>query len=167
MPHPFLFAHGVKTDLNLIDHRYILLPSRTDNSKVAFIVFSSLKFVLNSLPEAFVKITQVVTSRKDLYIVLTWPFQSLVSLRRIAKYLDSEEISSHLSAQPNSHVIAFEECTVTWPKTQQSQSRTSQGFCLQNLNVEFPIGKLSLICGPVGSGKSLLLLGAQLVSIDT
>lgn len=35
---------------------------------------------------------------------------------------------------------------------------TSQGFSLNNLNIEFPIGGLSVICGPTGSGKSSLVL---------
>lgn len=41
----------------------------------------------------------------------------------------------------------------------------SQGFSLNNLNVEFPIGGLSVVCGSTGSGKSslvLALLGGKL-----
>lgn len=42
-----------------------------------------------------------------------------------------------------------------------------QRFELRDINVDFPIGKLSLIVGPTGSGKSSMflgLLGGTLVS---
>lgn len=32
------------------------------------------------------------------------------------------------------------------------------GFSLSNLNVEFPVGKLSVVCGATGAGKSSLVL---------
>jgi energy-coupling factor transporter ATP-binding protein EcfA2 len=95
--------------------------------------------------------------------------QCLVSLRRIEKYLNGAEIQSvpPLAEQPNE--IAFQSCTVTWPQDRSQSSNASSAassaapsprrkFILVDLNLKFPRGELSLICGRLGSGKTLLLL---------
>ena len=81
-------------------------------------------------------------------------------------------------------LVAFVNATVTWPAAQAggiesssssspSGSRTpgldtrtpggrtpgGRKFLMSDLSVDFPIGELSLVCGPLGSGKTLLLLG--------
>ncbi|KDR71589.1 hypothetical protein GALMADRAFT_792794 [Galerina marginata CBS 339.88] len=96
----------------------------------SIIVFSAMKFALNALPAAFVRM-----------------MQSLVSLQRIAKYLDSPELP--FVPQTSKSTISLENCTVAWPG--------EGSFSLSDVNISFPIGKISLICGKVGSGKSLLL----------
>ncbi|KAH9475078.1 ABC transporter 7 [Psilocybe cubensis] len=126
-------------------YHFTVIQKQQLTPSIAFpsiIVFSTLKFALNSLPETFAKL-----------------MQSLVSLRRIATYLQSSErdvvpayLSVHASATTS---IAFENCTVTWPKLAPS---TSPLFSLSKINVAFPAGKLTLVCGKVGSGKTLLLL---------
>jgi ABC-type lipoprotein export system ATPase subunit len=37
---------------------------------------------------------------------------------------------------------------------------------LMDLNVDFPLGELTLISGPLGSGKTLLLLGETWEVLD-
>jgi excinuclease UvrABC ATPase subunit len=65
-----------------------------------------------------------------------------------------------------SQIIAFQGATATWPQNRIVQEHTPsiplaprQKFALVDLNLNFPIGEMSLICGKLGSGKSLLLLG--------
>ncbi|XP_072179889.1 ATP-binding cassette sub-family C member 9-like [Diadema setosum] len=51
---------------------------------------------------------------------------------------------------PHNIAIAIKNGSFVWdPESEQSDIR--------NINVEFPKGKLTLICGPVGSGKSCLV----------
>ncbi|KDQ21679.1 hypothetical protein BOTBODRAFT_26106 [Botryobasidium botryosum FD-172 SS1] len=112
-------------------------------------VFNELKFALNALPETFINM-----------------LQSLVSVRRIEKYLYSAEISPNLPTDgPGEMRVVLSSATVTWPQDRIASSIASSAastpkhkFVLVDLNLEFPIGELSLICGKLGSGKTLLLL---------
>ncbi|KAH9976210.1 ATP-binding cassette transporter [Lactifluus volemus] len=68
---------------------------------------------------------------------------SLISLRRIEKYLHATEIA------PVPPLAKDLSSVTTTPKTK---------FMLMDLNIVFPKGELSLVCGKFGSGKTLLLL---------
>lgn len=93
-----------------------------------------------------------------------------MSCRRIEKYLLQEDVDSTIEYTGNGD-ITLEEATFTWPQEQDEASPrdtlavgtsapTAQStFTLAGLSVTFPNGKLSLICGRLGSGKSLLLAG--------
>ncbi|KAJ7240591.1 multidrug resistance-associated ABC transporter [Mycena rebaudengoi] len=127
----------------------ILTPSTAFTS---IIVFNEMKFALNALPETIISL-----------------LQSLVSLRRIEKYLGTAEVSSVLPMEQQSQTIAFQSCTVTWPQDRRSGSTSTSAtpsaastprhkFVLVDLTLQFPPGELSLICGKLGSGKTLLLL---------
>ncbi|KAF7983210.1 hypothetical protein HWV62_23484 [Athelia sp. TMB] len=130
-------------------------------------IFSELKFALNALPETFINM-----------------LQSLVSLRRIEKYLDAIEISPVPADQPTK--IMFRSATVTWAQDRSPSSHaysasstcpstptnpeasTSSSlftsvsgagkFILTDVTASFPQGELSLVCGRLGSGKTLLLM---------
>jgi ABC-type multidrug transport system fused ATPase/permease subunit len=110
-----------------------------------------MRFALNALPETLISM-----------------LQSIVSLRRIEKYLHSREISPIPALGSELPPIAFQGATVTWPqdRTRDTASATPSvagtprsKFILLDLNLKFPKGELSLICGKLGSGKTLLLLG--------
>ncbi|KAJ4490185.1 multidrug resistance-associated ABC transporter [Lentinula aciculospora] len=116
----------------------------------SIMVFSELKFALNALPETFINM-----------------LQSLVSMRRIEKYLNTAEITSVLPLSEQPQQISFQSCTVTWPQDRNSgdssippsvASTPRQKFILIDLTLKFPTGELSLVCGKLGSGKTLLLL---------
>ncbi|KAK7463002.1 hypothetical protein VKT23_007584 [Stygiomarasmius scandens] len=118
----------------------------------SIMVFNELKFALNALPETFINM-----------------LQSAVSLRRIEKYLHTVEITPVPPLDQQSQTIAFQSCTVTWPvdRVQSSvqssaapsvSSTPRQKFVLVDLSLKFPAGELSLICGKLGSGKTLMLL---------
>ncbi|KAJ7589555.1 multidrug resistance-associated ABC transporter [Mycena floridula] len=119
---------------------------------IEIMVFTELKFALNGLPETFINM-----------------LQSFVSLRRIEKYLLGREVAAPIRHQSQAETIGFQSCTVTWPQDrlqQQSSSKKSSAastprhkkFVLADLSCDFPRGELSLVCGKLGSGKTLLLL---------
>ncbi|KAJ7271635.1 multidrug resistance-associated ABC transporter [Mycena rebaudengoi] len=116
----------------------------------SIIVFNELKFALSALPETLITALQA---------------RSLISLRRIEKYLNTPEVTPVLPMARQSQTIAFQSCTVTWPQDRSPASRASSAastptykFVLVDLTLRFPLGELSLICGKLGSGKTLLLL---------
>ncbi|KAF7377450.1 Multidrug resistance-associated ABC transporter [Mycena sanguinolenta] len=106
-------------------------------------VFNGIQYAISGFPEA-----------------LLAGLQSLVSLRRIDQYLDSREVSLPVSPSFSQNInqtrISLTAASITWPSFASPHSTTP--FALSNLTLSFPAGELSLICGKVGSGKSLLLL---------
>ncbi|PPQ81930.1 hypothetical protein CVT25_013778 [Psilocybe cyanescens] len=114
----------------------------------SILVFSEMKFALSALPETFINM-----------------LQSFVSLRRIEKYLNSAEVKHVPPLDQQSKMVAFQSCTITWPQDRAASSLAPSAaptprnkFLLVDLSLNFPQGEISLICGKLGSGKSLLLL---------
>ena len=111
-----------------------------------------MKFALNALPETLINM-----------------LQSSVSLRRIEKYLHGAEVAAVPPLDGQTHPIVLSSATITWPqdRTRGSSAASSAAstprhkFMLIDLSLKFPIGELSLVCGKLGSGKTLLLLGAS------
>ncbi|KAG6901340.1 hypothetical protein C0995_013396 [Termitomyces sp. Mi166 len=72
-----------------------------------------------------------------------------------------------LTQQPQ--MIAFQSCTITWHQdcslkistnsaTPSAAATPKHKFMLINLNLNFPVGELLLVCRKLGSGKMFLLL---------
>ncbi|QRW19137.1 ABC transporter [Rhizoctonia solani] len=114
-------------------------------------VFNEMRFALNTLPETFINI-----------------LQSLVSLRRIEKYLSATEIADVRSIQDTEleDSVKLVSATISWPQTRFGGASSAPSvaptpkarFTISDISLEFPDGELSLICGKLGSGKTLLLL---------
>ena len=87
-------------------------------------------------------------------------------MRRIEKYLHGAEVALVEPLSRQSQAIALQNATITWPQdrvrgasaTPSVASTPKQKFVLLDLSIDFPLGELSLVCGKLGSGKSLLLL---------
>lgn len=94
-------------------------------------------------------------------------------MRRIEKYLASPEVSpvEPLSSDEAARVqIALQSATITWPQDRAEARSRSVGpsaagtpslagkFVLRDLTINIPMGEMTLVCGKLGSGKSLLLL---------
>lgn len=102
--------------------------------------------------------------------MLTRGRQSLVSMRRIEKYLNGVEVAQVQPLEVQSNIIRLQSATVTWPQERtrgpssapSAASTPRQKFVLVDLSLEFPQGELSLVCGKLGSGKTLLLLGRSM-----
>ncbi|KAK7044499.1 multidrug resistance-associated ABC transporter protein [Favolaschia claudopus] len=86
----------------------VLTPSTAFTSIMGKAVFNEMKFALNALPETLINM-----------------LQSLVSLRRIEKYMSTAEVSSVLPLEEQSHTIAFQSCTVTWPQDRNHASTSA------------------------------------------
>lgn len=90
----------------------------------------------------------------------------IVSVHEVTKFSDA------------SPPVTLVNATITWPASpgddgddassalhHGTRSSTSSDrvqyrkFMLMDLTVQFPLCELTLICGPLGSGKTLLLLG--------
>lgn len=92
-------------------------------------------------------------------------FHSADTSGRIDKYLASSERTLIVDSSPSGNIV-FEHASIAWPSEDvrevagdcETQSALDK-FVLQNLDIEFPSGELSIVSGKTGSGKSLLLAG--------
>lgn len=105
-------------------------------------VFGELQYALNALPETFIN-----------------ALKGFVSCRRIEKYLAFAEVDM-VEATAKSDII-LTNATFTFARNDSALTSATpkNAFTLADLTLRFPQGELSLICGRLGSGKSLLLLG--------
>jgi ABC-type uncharacterized transport system fused permease/ATPase subunit len=93
----------------------------------------------------------------------------MVAIRRIEKYLGGTEVAHVPPIERQPRTIAFQSCTVTWPQGRSDSRMPSAAstpkhkFMLIDMTLNFPEGELSLICGKLGSGKTLMLLGMSLM----
>lgn len=131
---------------------FAVVRGETLTPSIAFtsiLVFNEMKFALNALPETFINM-----------------LQSFVSLRRIEKYMNAAEVTPVPPLSMQTRAIAFQNATITWPQDRVQSGSAAPSvastprhkFMLLDLALSFPEGKLSLVCGKLGSGKTLLLL---------
>ncbi|ODO00841.1 ATP-binding cassette transporter [Cryptococcus wingfieldii CBS 7118] len=136
---------------------YTLVRGQTLTPSVAFTsvaVFAELRYALNAIPETFIQ-----------------ALQGFVSCRRIEKYLSLAEVPTPQDNDGQGDII-LSSATFTWPQDDFAASAEpdtppphsaaltpKDAFTLADLNLQFPNGKLTLICGRLGSGKTLLLSG--------
>ncbi|KAG0240918.1 hypothetical protein BGW41_006574 [Actinomortierella wolfii] len=124
----------------------------------AMVLFGRLKGPLNGLPAVYMALAN-----------------ASVSLQRIADYLHEPDIQDKFANgdSEDAPVIGLKDLTAQWWTTDDGKASGSQQqqeeeqlirvedtdrFALRNINVTFPVGEMSIICGPTGSGKSSLLM---------
>ncbi|KAG0663039.1 Transporter of the ATP-binding cassette (ABC) [Maudiozyma exigua] len=118
---------------------YIYIEGKTLTTPVAFTalsLFSLLRDPLDRLSD-----------------MLSYVIQSKVSLDRVQDFLEEVDTEKYnqLTIDKNGNKLAFEDATVGW-------GEGNQEFKLRNLNINFKIGKLNVVIGPTGSGKTSLLM---------
>ncbi|KDR80196.1 hypothetical protein GALMADRAFT_61920 [Galerina marginata CBS 339.88] len=138
---PLLFALGCFWHFAVI-MRQELTPAI---AFTAIVIFGEIKYALNELPE-----------------FLVTGLQAFVSLKRIETYLNVEEVESQMDHHTQTGLgVALYSATMSWPqvRTTSVHSTPKTAFSLVDVTTTFPQGEISLVCGRIGSGKTLLLLG--------
>lgn len=121
-------------------------------SAVGLAVYAWLNGAL-SPAVAFTTITifsQIEISLAVIPEVVAESLEAWVSLHRIESYLGTPEKDDYLHRAPQ---VAFWNASIAWPSDDPDPDK----FTLRDINLKFPKGKLSVISGQTGSGKSLLL----------
>ncbi|KAG1471789.1 hypothetical protein G6F56_001926 [Rhizopus delemar] len=85
-------------------------------------------------------------------MMISMTLQGNVSIKRIERFLDEDEVDQVNETNANGTMIGFaDNATFSWDNNPDTKPS------IKNLNLSFPIGKLSVVCGPTGSGKTTLL----------
>lgn len=90
---------------------------------------------------------------------INWIIQAKVSLNRLVNYLNQPEIEvPDRQDDCTSAAIVCTDAVIGWPSaTDEESGEAESDFALQNVDFTLPTGKITLICGPLGSGKTLLV----------
>ncbi|KAJ5665160.1 uncharacterized protein N7477_007608 [Penicillium maclennaniae] len=169
-----------KAELKSLRRRYILWSSAATVWYGTPILITFLSFFLYTVVEKKQLTPSIAFPALSMFSLLRVPLDQLadmvahvqeskVSLDRVDKYLNEEETGKYDQLRDSSvsdgpAKIALEKATLSWstsgPRLQPSSSSDdgADAFRLINLDVNFPVGRLSIIAGPTGSGKTSLLM---------
>jgi len=83
--------------------------------------------------------------------------QAKVSLDRLTTYLNQPEIDPPMGDSGGR--IICQQATIGWPTEEKDDSipEIAAAFTLKGLDFEPPKGQMTIVCGPLGSGKTLLV----------
>lgn len=140
----FHAGHCVYPLLNDLDRyislwRYVVLHLSTTTEHLEF------RYAITSVPQ-----------------LVTDALQEIVSVQRISAFLQRPDVQYLEDTEGTSIVAAEDEPLVVvgdiaWTQPQEDTTQDSTPFVLQDLNLNFQRGTVTLITGKFGSGKSLLL----------
>ncbi|CEQ41154.1 SPOSA6832_02846 [Sporobolomyces salmonicolor] len=119
---------------------FTMLQHRELNVAIAFTALSFFSLVrgpLNQLPSFGILMIQL-----------------RISINRMEAFFNEEEVAPHVesAARREATRLAFDSATLAYPGADK------KGFKLRNVSVDFPLGKLTVVTGPTGAGKTSLLL---------
>ncbi|KAM9942610.1 hypothetical protein ACTFIT_005997 [Dictyostelium discoideum] len=150
---------------------------------VATMVTYSLSGNKMKLETAFTAMN-ILDSIRILLIVMPYCYYSIMELipsnKRIEKFLSTLEIQQNLQTTKNSNTISINNGTFKWKDENfeetdddddhdddddegekeiegKEEKEEINNFIFENINFKAPIGKLTMICSPVGSGKTSLI----------
>jgi ABC-type multidrug transport system fused ATPase/permease subunit len=167
-----------KAELKSLRRRYILWSCAATVWYGTPILITFLSFFLYTVVEKKQLTPSIAFPALSMFSLLRVPLDQLadmvahvqeskVSLDRVDKYLNEEETGKYDQLRDSTSAdgptkIGVEKATLTWgttkPKSESTTSPDADAFRLINVDVDFPIGKLSIIAGPTGSGKTSLLM---------
>ncbi|KAF3056550.1 ATP-dependent bile acid permease [Daldinia childiae] len=90
--------------------------------------------------------------------------EAKVSVDRVDEFLNEDETDKYRQLGPDNvdengnKVIGFRNATFIWGGKDAVASDGSMAFRLLDLDIDFRIGKLNIIAGPTGSGKTSMLM---------
>lgn len=168
-----------KAELKSLRKRYILWSTAATVWYGTPILITFLSFFLYTVVEKKQLAPSIAFPALSMFSLLRVPLDQLadmvahvqeskVSLDRVDKYLNEEETGKYDQLRESSvsegpAKIALEKATLTWGTAKpspdaSSPSDGSDAFRLIDIDVNFPVGRLSIIAGPTGSGKTSLLM---------
>lgn len=154
--------------------RYILWSTAATIWGGAPVLITFLSFAVYTLVEKRDLVPSVAFTALSLFQILRIPLDQLadmvahvqeskVSIDRIEEFLSEEDTSKYRQLksadQDTSNVeIGFDNGTLTWGGKKLIETDVASPFQMIDLNLRFAVGKLNVIVGPTGCGKSSLLL---------
>lgn len=139
------------------------------------IIITFFSFFILTVVEKKELVPSVAFPALSLFAILRAPLDQLadmlahvqeakVSVDRIEEYLSEaetekyEQLSECQLQESGEPLIGFFQASFNWGKPKDGDKQKENTFQLIDLNAKFTVGRLNLIVGPTGSGKSSLLM---------
>ncbi|ROW08944.1 hypothetical protein VMCG_02716 [Cytospora schulzeri] len=165
-----------KAELKALRRRYMVWAAAVAVWNTVPILITFFSFLSYTLIEKKPLYPSVAFTAISLFMLLRFPLdqigdmiahvqESKVSIDRIEEFLNEEEtqkfeqLGEDNTDENGDKVIGFKDATLIWGSRNAVAEDGSMAFRLLDLNIDFKIGKLNIITGPTGSGKTSLLMG--------
>ena len=162
-----------QVELQALWKKYILWSSAATIWSGVPILITFVSFLIYTTVEQRPLVPSVAFPALSMFSLLRIPLDQLadmvahvqeskVSVDRVEDYLNEEETGKYQQMRMSrvDHLeaprIGLEQATLTWGSTESTEG--ADAFRLIDVNVSFEIGKLNVIAGPTGSGKTSLLM---------
>lgn len=173
------FEHNVnekrQTEITALWRKYILWASAYTMWGGVPIIITFTSFLIFTKVEKRPLVPSIAFPALSMFSLLRIPLDQLadmvahvqeskVSVDRIEEFLKEEETEKYLQlrnskqASPHDTKIALEHATLTWGSKSDPAKTSSKTFRLIDMNIEFIVGKLNVIAGMTGCGKTSLLM---------
>lgn len=164
-----------RAELTALRNRYILWTAAATVWFGVPLLITFFSFMIYTLVEKKPLIPSVAFTALSLFSILRIPLDQLadmiahvqeckVSVDRVEEFLNEEEtekytqLSTNGKTESGSTMIGFEKATLTWGSRDTAESGETKAFRMIDLSINFSIGKLNLVVGPTGAGKTSLLM---------
>ncbi|KAL6704575.1 Transporter of the ATP-binding cassette (ABC) [Coniothyrium glycines] len=162
-------------ELQHLRRRYILWAVAATIWSGSPVLITFLSFLVYTKVEHKALIPSVAFTALSLFQILRIPLDQLadmvahvqeskVSVDRIEEYLNEPETDKYSQLvtrkkdEEGEPIIGFENGTFSWGGKDMTDKVAADAFKLMDLNIKFVVGKLNVIVGPTGSGKTSLLM---------
>ncbi|KAK4235430.1 hypothetical protein C8A03DRAFT_36723 [Achaetomium macrosporum] len=173
------FAHIVdekrQAELKALRRRFMIWASAVAVWNTVPILITFFSFLIYTVVEKKPLYPSVAFTAISLFMLLRYPLDQLgdmiahvqeskVSIDRIEEFLSEEETEKFAQLgidnvdETGKRVIGFKNATFVWGSKTTVAEDGSMAFRLLDLDVDFKIGKLNVITGPTGSGKTSMLM---------
>lgn len=162
-------------ELRALRNKYLLYTfAATVWFGVPFII-TFFSFLLYTVVEKRPLIPSVAFTALSLFGILRYPLDQLadmiahvqeskVSVDRVEEFLSEDETEKYeqlLQGRKDENgdpIIGFDKATLTWGGKDAQKADGQTAFRMIDMNIRFSIGRLNIIIGPTGSGKTSLLM---------
>ncbi|KAI0397302.1 P-loop containing nucleoside triphosphate hydrolase protein [Xylariaceae sp. FL0594] len=164
-----------KAELKALRNRYIVWALAVAIWNTVPILITFFSFLMYTKFEGKPLYPSVAFTAISLFLLLRVPLDQLgdmlahvqeakVSVDRVEEFLLEEETEKYQQLghdnvdEEGRKVIGFRDATFIWGSKDAVGADGSIAFRLLDLNVDFKIGKLNIVGGPTGSGKTSMLM---------
>ena len=161
-------------ELKALRNKYILWTFAATVWFGVPLLITFFSFFLYTMVEKRPLIPSVAFTAISLFGILRYPLDQLadmiahvqeakVSVDRVEEFLNEEETEKYDHLQQDATddgepVIGFDHSTLTWGGRDTEGAQKSTAFRLINIDLRFHVGRLNIVAGPTGSGKTSLLM---------
>lgn len=170
-----LVSEKRKVELKALRNKYILWTFAASVWFGVPILITFFSFMLYTVVEKRPLIPSVAFTALSLFGILRYPLDQLadmvahvqeskVSVDRVEEFLNEDETEKYDQLKHESKgddddpIIGFDKATLSWGRKDALDGQGHHSFRMINISLRFQVGRLNIIAGPTGSGKTSLLM---------